>query len=178
VGLVGILNADALLNYPDFRSFERAYQLMAQVSGRSGRKGKRGLVVIQTTDDQHFVISQVVKNDYQGMYETELAQRKQFRYPPFIRLICITIKHRDRDVVDRAAQELAMRLEPVPDKILLGPEYPLVQRIRNKYNKQILLKMGGANMQQRKDTIFSIIRQVNGEKEFRSVLFQPDVDPV
>lgn len=178
VGLVGILNADALLNYPDFRSFERAYQLMAQVSGRSGRKGKRGLVVIQASDPHHFVISQVVKNDYQGMYETELAQRKQFRYPPFIRMICITIKHRDRDVVDRAAQELAMRLEPVPDKIMLGPEYPLVQRIRNKYNKQILLKMGGANMQQRKDTIFSIIRQVNEEKEFRSVFFQPDVDPV
>ena len=96
VGLVGVLNADALLNYPDFRAYERAYQLMAQVSGRAGRRGKRGLVVIQTSDPQHFIIDKVVLNDYEGMYETELTQRKQFRYPPFIRMIKITIKHRDR----------------------------------------------------------------------------------
>jgi primosomal protein N' (replication factor Y) len=178
VGLVGILNADALLNYPDFRAFERAYQLMAQVSGRAGRKGRRGLVVVQTSDPQHFIIEQVVKNDYQGMYETELAQRKQFRYPPFIRMITITIKHRDRDVVDRAADILANALQTVPDKLLLGPEYPLVQRIRNKYNKQIILKMGGQNIKERKERIFEIIREIHSQKEFRSVFFQPDVDPI
>ncbi|MFT6210735.1 MAG: primosomal protein N' (replication factor Y) [Bacteroidia bacterium] len=178
VGLVGILNADALLNYPDFRAFERAYQLMAQVSGRAGRKGRRGLVVVQTSDPQHFIIEQVVRNDYQGMYETELAQRKQFRYPPFIRMITITIKHRDRDVVDRAADVLANALQNVPDKLLLGPEYPLVQRIRNKYNKQIILKMGGQNIKERKERIFEIIREIHSIKEFRSVFFQPDVDPI
>ena len=178
VGLVGILNADALLNYPDFRAFERAYQLMAQVSGRAGRKGRRGLVVVQTSDPQHFIIEQVVKNDYQGMYETELAQRKQFRYPPFIRMITITIKHRDRDVVDKASDVLAAALAPVPDKLLLGPEYPLVQRIRNKYNKQIILKMGGQNIKERKERIFEIIREIHSQKEFRSVFFQPDVDPI
>jgi primosomal protein N' (replication factor Y) len=175
---VGILNADALLNYPDFRAFERAYQLMAQVSGRAGRKGRRGLVVVQTSDPQHFIIEQVVRNDYQGMYETELAQRKQFRYPPFIRMITITIKHRDRDVVDRAADVLANALQNVPDKLLLGPEYPLVQRIRNKYNKQIILKMGGQNIKERKERIFEIIREIHSIKEFRSVFFQPDVDPI
>ena len=178
VGLVGILNADALLNYPDFRAFERAYQLMAQVSGRAGRKGRRGLVVVQTTDPQHFIIEQVVRNDYKGMYEAELAQRKQFRYPPFIRMITVTIKHRDRDVVDKASDVLAAALQSVPDKLLLGPEYPLVQRIRNKYNKQIILKMGGANIKERKARIFEIIREVHAQKEFRSVFFQPDVDPV
>ena len=178
VGLVGVLNADALLNYPDFRAYERAYQLMAQVSGRAGRKGKRGLVVIQTSQPQHFIIERVVQNDYEGMYTAELEQRKQFRYPPFIRMICITIKHRDRDVVDAASNALKVELEPVLDKLLLGPEYPLVQRIRNKYNKQIILKMGGKNIAQRKEQIFDIIREVHSRKEFRSVSFQPDVDPI
>lgn len=178
VGLVGILNADALLNYPDFRSFERAYQLMAQVSGRAGRKGRRGLVVMQTSEPTHFIVEQVVRNDYQGMYESELVQRKQFRYPPFIRMITITIKHRDREKVDAAADALAKALDPIPDKLLLGPEYPLVQRIRNKYNKQIILKMGGANIKERKAQIFKIILEVNADKDFRSVYFQPDVDPI
>lgn len=178
VGLVGILNADQLLNYPDFRSFERAYQLMAQVSGRAGRRGKRGLVVIQTSEPTHFIIEQVVRNDYEGMYESELVQRKQFRYPPFIRMIRITMKHRDRDKVDAAADAIAKALEPIPDKLLLGPEYPLVQRIRNKYNKHIILKMGGANIKERKEQIFETIQKVNEMKEFRSVYFVPDVDPV
>lgn len=178
VGLVGVLNADSLLNYPDFRAYERAYQLMAQVSGRAGRKGRRGLVVVQTSDLQHFIIDKVVQNDYDGMYESELAQRKQFRYPPFIRMIKITIKHRDRDKVDEAAQALTAELEPIPDKLLLGPEYPLVQRIRNKYNKHIILKMGGQNIKGRKDKIFEIIQEVHSRKEFRSVFFQPDVDPI
>jgi primosomal protein N' (replication factor Y) len=178
VGLVGILNADQLLKYPDFRSFERAYQLMAQVSGRAGRKGRRGLVVIQTTDPTHFIIEQVVRNDYTGMFESELVQRKLFRYPPFIRMIRITMKHRDREKVDAAAAVLAKELESIPDKLLLGPEYPLIQRIRNKYNKQIILKMGGANIKERKEQIFKLIKKVNEIKEFRSVYFVPDVDPV
>ncbi len=178
VGLVGILNADQLLNYPDFRAYERAYQLMAQVSGRAGRKGRRGLVVVQTSEPQHFIIEQVVRNNYHGMYLSELDQRKLFRYPPFIKMIRITLKHRDRDKVDAAADALAQALEPIPDKMLLGPEYPLVQRIRNKYNKHILLKMGGPNIGQRKEQIFDIIQKINAEKEFRSVYFQPDVDPM
>ncbi len=178
VGLVGILNADVLLNYPDFRAYERAYQLMAQVSGRAGRKGKRGLVVVQTSSPQHFIIERLVQNDYEGMYESELLQRKQFRYPPFIRMIRITIRHRDRDKVDAAAAKLAQQLEPIPDKLLLGPEYPMVQRVRNQYHKQIMLKMGGANIKGRKEQIFNIIRQVGTIKEFRSVRFLPDVDPI
>lgn len=178
VGLVGILSADQLLNYPDFRSYERAYQLMAQVSGRAGRKGKQGLVVVQTSDPTHFIIEKVVVNDYQGMFESEMVQRKQYRYPPYIKLIRITIKHRERDKVDRASEALAAELIPIPEKIMLGPEYPLVQRIRNQYHKQIILKMGGTDMKGRKQRIFDIIREVRSRKEFRSVYFQPDVDPI
>ncbi|MFC2176181.1 primosomal protein N' [Bacteroidota bacterium] len=178
VGLVGILNADQLLNYPDFRSHERAYQLMAQVGGRAGRKGKQGLVVVQTSDPTHFIIEKVVLNDYQGMFESEMVQRKQFRYPPYIKMIRITVKHRERERVDAAAAKLAQMLEPIPSKLLLGPEYPLVQRIRNQYNKQIILKMGGKDIQGRKALIFDIIKGVHAMKEFRSVYFQPDVDPM
>ncbi|MDP6909144.1 MAG: primosomal protein N', partial [Flavobacteriales bacterium] len=178
VGLVGILNADALLNYPDFRAYERAYQLMAQVSGRAGRKGKRGLVVVQTSNPQHFIIEKVVQHDYEGMYEAELVQRKQFRYPPFIRMIRITVRHRDRDKVDAAAAKLAEALQPIPDKLLLGPEYPMVQRVRNQYHKQIILKMGGADIKGRKEQIFNTIQQVGNIKAFRSVRFLPDVDPI
>jgi primosomal protein N' (replication factor Y) len=93
-------------------------------------------------------------------------------------MIRITMKHRDREKVDAAAAVLAKELESIPDKLLLGPEYPLIQRIRNKYNKQIILKMGGANIKERKEQIFKLIKKVNEIKEFRSVYFVPDVDPV
>jgi len=178
VGLVGILNADQLLNYPDFRAFERAYQLMAQVSGRAGRKGKQGLVVVQTGSPDHFIIEKVVQNDYESMYAAELEQRKAYRYPPFIRMIRIVIKHRDRDKVDAAATKLAEVLQPIPNMLLLGPEYPMVQRIRNQYHKYILLKMGGADLKERKQRIFQLIQEVRSIKEFRSVRFLPDVDPL
>jgi primosomal protein N' (replication factor Y) len=121
VGLVGILNADQLLNYPDFRAFERAYQLMAQVSGRAGRKHKQGKVVIQTTNPTHFIIDKVVQNDYAGMFENELHQRKQFRYPPFIKMVRITVRHTERDRVDKAADALKTILADIPDTVLLGP---------------------------------------------------------
>ncbi|MBL4587541.1 MAG: primosomal protein N' [Flavobacteriales bacterium] len=178
VGLVGILNADQLLNYPDFRAFERAYQLMAQVSGRAGRKGKQGLVVVQTGSPDHFIIEKVVQNDYEAMYAAELEQRKAYRYPPFIRMIRIVVKHRDRDKVDAAATKLAEVLQPIPNMLLLGPEYPMVQRIRNQYHKYILLKMGGADLKGRKQRIFQLIQEVRSIKEFRSVRFLPDVDPL
>src|SRR5690606_38505893 len=99
VGLVGILNADQMLNFPDFRSFERAYQLMVQVSGRAGRKEKRGKVVIQTFNPDHWIIRQVIDNDYQTMYNQEIFERKSYSYPPFFRLIEFTFKHKDKDTV-------------------------------------------------------------------------------
>jgi len=102
VSLVGILNADNLLNFPDFRAHERAYQLMAQVSGRAGRKNKRGLVVLQTSQPEHTVIGQVIRNDYAAMYKLQTEERKQFKYPPYFRMIQITLRHKDVQVVKQA----------------------------------------------------------------------------
>jgi primosomal protein N' (replication factor Y) len=178
VGLVGILNADQLLNYPDFRAFERAYQLMAQVSGRAGRKHKQGKVVIQTTNPTHFIIDKVVQNDYAGMFENELHQRKQFRYPPFIKMVRITVRHTERDRVDKAADALKTILADIPDTVLLGPEYPSVERVRNRFHKFLVVKMGGTEVAHHKIIIRDRIRQVAELAEFRAVQFLPDVDPM
>jgi primosomal protein N' (replication factor Y) (superfamily II helicase) len=178
VGLVGILNADQLLNYPDFRAFERAYQLMAQVSGRAGRRKRQGKVVIQSSNPTHLIIDKVVQNDYVGMFENELQQRKQFRYPPFIKMIRITMRHTDRDKVEQAANALLHTLQGIPDTILLGPEFPMVERIRNRYHKVLVVKMGGKNIAVNKAEIRDRIWKLSQEPEYRQVHFLPDVDPV
>lgn len=178
VGLVGILNADQLLNYPDFRAFERAYQLMAQVSGRAGRRKRQGKVVIQTSNPTHFIIDKVVQNDYEGMFDNELQQRRQYRYPPFVKMIRITVRHTDRDKVEQAADALRKVLEGIPDTILLGPEFPMVERIRNRYHKQLVVKMGGKNVAAIKVEIRARMWKLSQEKEFRQVHFLPDVDPM
>lgn len=177
VGLVGILNADQLLNYPDFRAFERAYQLMAQVSGRAGRRQRQGRVVIQTSNPTHFIIDRVLRNDYAGMFENELQQRKQYRYPPFIKMIRITVAHTNRDVTDRAASALSKALKDIPDTLLLGPEFPSVERVRNRYRKLLVLKLGGKHVSANKLTIQERMRTVSEMKEYRQVRFTPDVDP-
>ncbi len=178
VGLVGILNADSLLNFPDFRAFERAYQLMAQVSGRAGRRRRQGRVVIQTSEPTHFIIEKVVQNDYAGMFENELHQRKQFRYPPFIKMLRITVRHAERDRVDKAADALKLALADIPDTVLLGPEYPSVERVRNRYHKFLIVKMGGNEVAHHKAIIRERMRTVAEMADFRSVQFLPDVDPV
>lgn len=178
VGLVGILNADQLLNYPDFRAFERAYQLMAQVSGRAGRRKRQGKVVIQTTNPTHFIIDKVVQNDYAGMFENELQQRRQFRYPPFVKMIRITVRHTDRDKVEHAAEALRSALDGIPDTILLGPEFPMVERIRNRYHKVLVVKMGGNSVAVNKAEIRDRIWKLALQLEYRQVHFLPDVDPM
>jgi primosomal protein N' (replication factor Y) len=141
VKLVGIMNADTMLNYPDFRAHERSYQMMAQVSGRAGRKKSRGSVIIQTSDDKHPIIEMVIKNDFLAMYHSQLEERKKFQYPPFYRLIKIIMKHRDREKLDRGAQFLGQSLRSSIKEKILGPEYPLVNRIQNYYLKTILVKI-------------------------------------
>ncbi len=141
VSLVGIMNADTLLNFPDFRSHERAFQLMAQVAGRAGRKGLRGKVLIQTSDPYHNVIRKVMENDYTGMYEDERYERKNFQYPPFVRLIQLTLKHRDREHLIRSANLLSKKLKAVFGNRLLGPEFPLTARLRNLYHMEMMLKL-------------------------------------
>jgi primosomal protein N' (replication factor Y) (superfamily II helicase) len=178
VRLVGIINADTLLNYPDFRAQERSFQLMAQVSGRAGRKNKRGIVIIQTTDDKHPVIEQVIRNDFRSMYSTQLEERRRFQYPPFYRLIEITLKHRDKDVVDKAADFLLARLKQSARIRILGPEYPLVGRIQDLFLKRLLLKIGrSSSLPLVKEGILFHTRELTEHPMFRSVIPVIDVDP-
>ena len=178
VSLIGVINADTLLNYPDFRAFERSYQLLAQVAGRSGRRDKQGKVCIQAYDDSHRIIKQVVANDYAQMYADEMAERKQFNYPPFTRLIFINVKHKEANILNLAAQTLANSLRAQLGNRILGPEQPLVSRIRNYYIKQIIIKTEkNIAIQKVKTILKDTIKDFNAQKEFKSVITQIDVDP-
>ncbi len=178
VSLIGVINADTLLNYPDFRAFERSYQLLAQVAGRAGRRDKQGKVCIQAYNDTHRIIKQVIANDYAQMYTDELAERKQFNYPPFTRLIFINVKHKDANVLNHAAMQLANALRAQLGNRILGPEQPLIARIRNYYIKQIIIKTEkNADIKKVKLVLKDTIKAFNAQKEFKSVITQIDVDP-
>ena len=178
VSLIGVINADTLLNYPDFRAFERSYQLLAQVAGRAGRRDKQGKVCIQAYDDSHRIIKQVIENNYLEMYNDEMVERKQFNYPPFTRLIFINVKHKDANVLNIAAQTLANALKSQLGNRILGPEQPLVARIRNYYIKQIIIKTEkNAAIQKVKAVLKETIKDFNAQKDFKSVITQIDVDP-
>jgi primosomal protein N' (replication factor Y) (superfamily II helicase) len=179
VSMVGILNADSMLNFPDFRSFERSYQLMAQVSGRAGRKSKRGKVIIQTQNPDHSIIQEVIANDYLSMYTNQLLDRKNFNYPPYYRLIELTVIHKDVDMVNASSKYLADALKKQFAKRVLGPEFPLISRIRNLYHKNILLKIErDASVQQVKNIVTELIIKFKITPEFKSVRVQIDVDPM
>lgn len=179
VGLVGILSADDLLRFPDFRSFERSYQLMEQVAGRAGRKKKRGKVVIQSGEPNHWIIQKVIAHDYEGMYKQELLERRNFKYPPFYRLIIFTLKHKDKDLVSAGAQKLAKGLRSVFKNRILGPENPLVGKVRNYYLKQIILKFeGGASRKKVKELVQEKVEGFQSDRKFSSVIVNIDVDPL
>ena len=179
VSLVGILNADNMLNFPDFRSHERAFQLMAQVSGRAGRKNKRGTVVLQTSAPEHPVIGQVLRNDYAAMFSTQCTERGQFGYPPYTRLIEITLRHRDVKTTERAAQELAAEFRKVFGKRVFGPNIPPVSRIQNLYIKNILLKIETASSTEKaKEILKQITGQLLTREPYKSLKISVDVDPV
>jgi len=141
VKLVGIMNADNLLNFPDFRAHERSFQLMLQVSGRAGRTKKRGKVLIQTYNPYHKILQQVSTNDYLGMFKEQLQERRDFKYPPFFRIIKVTLKHKDYNKVEDASHWLAKSLRQIFKTNVLGPEFPPVSRVRNQYLKNILIKI-------------------------------------
>ncbi|HRG38885.1 MAG TPA: primosomal protein N' [Bacteroidia bacterium] len=179
VSLVGILNADSMLNFPDFRSFERSFHLMAQVSGRAGRKEKRGKVIIQTHNPEHSIIQEVIANNYLSMYTSQLLDRKNFDYPPFYRLIELTVIHKDQNMVNAAAKDLADALRKHFGKRILGPEYPIVSRIRNLYHKNILIKLEReASAVTAKKIISDLLTQFKASSDYKSVRMQVDVDPV
>lgn len=179
VSVVGILNADNMLNYPDFRAHERAFQLMAQVAGRAGRRDKRGLVILQTKSPDLPVIHQVVTNHYKQMYEDQTAERKLFHYPPFCRFIYVYLKHRKEDVVTQAADTLAAWLRTAFGDKVLGPDKPPVGRIQMLFIKKIVIKLD-LNMSGTKvrDYLLSVQRQLIEDERFRSLVVYYDVDPV
>jgi primosomal protein N' (replication factor Y) len=178
VTLIGVINADTLLNYPDFRAFERSFQLLSQVAGRAGRRDKQGKVCIQAYDDSHRIIRQVMDNNFLEMYENEVAERLQFEYPPFSRLIFLYVKHKDADLLNVAAQRLANELKGQLGKRVLGPEQPLVARVRNYYIRQIIIKVERqVAIQKVKEVLKSTMLNFNAEKLYKGVLLQVDVDP-
>lgn len=178
VGLIGVMNADTLLNFPNFRAFERSFQLLAQVAGRAGRRDKQGEVIIQAYAVNHRVLEQVVDNDYLGLYNDELKEREQYFYPPFARIISINVKHRDANVLHHAAKYLADDLKSKLGKRVLGPEQPMVSRVRSLYIEQITLKIERkAAIQKVKQVLIESISTFNSQKEFKSVIVQLDVDP-
>jgi len=178
VSLVGVLDADGLLSFADFRVNERAFQLMEQVSGRAGRKSDRGLVLIQASKVNHPVLLFVQKHDYEKFYEYEIQMRKQFFYPPFSRLIRITLKHKLKETVVEAADTLANSLEKDFSQ-LVGPAAPVVNRIRNMYLMEILIKLSkdAVRLQIQKKVLNNYIDLLKAEKKFRSVIVVADVDP-
>lgn len=179
VSVVGILNADTMLNYPDFRSYERAFQLMAQVAGRAGRKNKRGLVVLQTKSIEHPIIHQVIQNDYQTMYESQLAERQLFKYPPYYRLIYVYLKNRKEDLLGLMARTMAEKLRAVFGNRILGPDNPPVARVQTLYIKKIVIKIeANASMKKIRDQLLRVQREMVEDERFRSLIVYYDVDPM
>ncbi len=179
VSLVGILNADNMLNFPDFRSHERAFQLMAQVSGRAGRKNKRGTVVLQTTMPEHQVIGQVIRNDYFSLYKVQTEERKLFRYPPYFRIIQIVLRHRDSQTLNSASIRMAKGLRAVFGDRVLGPNIPVISRIQNQYIKHILLKIEiEASYEKAKNILRQVADEVIADSKFKALRVSLDVDPM
>lgn len=179
VKVVGILNADTMLNYPDFRSHERAYNMMEQVAGRAGRRNDVGNVIIQTNDPSNRIVGFVKEHDYMGYYDSELSERMQFNYPPFTKIINIYLKHRDRSVVDEMAVAYTMALKQVFGNRVFGPERPIVSRISTYYIQTIMLKIeSAASMKKVKRLLRQIYEQMSSDSRMRAMVLYYDVDPV
>lgn len=179
VSIVGILNADNLISYPDFRSFERSFQLMAQVSGRAGRKFKRGKVIIQTYKPNHQVIQYVIANRFDLMFNSQLMERRNFKYPPFYRLIVLQLQHKDEGTASAAANELAAMLKEKLGKRVIGPEFPIVSRIKGLYLKNILIKLERTSeTNQLKLELKNILNLFESGGKFKAARVVVDVDPV
>ena len=178
VDLVGILDADGLLNFADFRVNERAFQLMEQVSGRAGRKDGKGRVMIQTLNPAHPVLQLVAHHDYAGMYRQEIEKRRQFFYPPFSRIIMIEFRHKERDVVNNAASTFARSLEIPYGKYMVGPAEPVVNKVRNLFLMELMLKLPRESqlIAKCKEDILKQSASLHADRRFARVIIVPDVD--
>lgn len=176
--VVGVLNADNLLNFPDFRAHERSYQMLEQVSGRAGRRTKQGKVVIQTSDPSHRIIRLVTRHDFKNMFKYQAEERKSFNYPPFCRMIGISIRHKDRAKLNYFADLIATELRKLFGSRVLGPEAPVIYRIQLWYIKTILLKIERERSSSRaKQLIGEVIEKIEKEKGASSLRIIVDVDP-
>ena len=178
VSVVGIVSADNLIYFPDFRAFERAFQQMTQVSGRAGRHGHQGKVIIQTYNPYHQAIRNVIDNDYHAMYDSQITERRVFRYPPFYRLIVITLKHRDSDLLNETAANYAAQLRSVFGTRVMGPEYPNVSRVRGLYLKEIIVRFERSEaIGEGKRIILDMADKLKADKALASLQVHFDVDP-
>lgn len=179
VNVVGILDADMMLNLPDFRSFERTFHILAQVAGRSGRKGRKGRVILQTRSAESPIIQDVVDNNYEDMYRTQIAERELFRYPPFTRLIYVYLLHRDFHTVEHLANQTAELLRKSLGSRVLGPDCPPVGRVQSMHIRKIILKMQTSdNVARTRQLLQSIVGQVQAQPIANSLRVYFDVDPV
>ncbi len=177
VGLVGIMNADSLFNFPDFRAHERSFQLLTQVAGRAGRTKKQGRVIIQTYNPYHQILQQVITADYEAMFRDQLFEREQYGYPPSKRLIRITFKHKEYNRLNEASSWFAKALRNVFSSGILGPEFPVIARIRNQYIKHILVKISADGSRVKtKNSIKRIEKSFNAISQYRAVRVIYDVD--
>jgi primosomal protein N' (replication factor Y) len=177
VGLVGVLDADMLLNRPDYRAFERAFQLMVQVAGRAGRKNKKGKVIIQTSNPDHWVLERVKEHDFKGFYDTEIQERQMFFYPPYYKIIDLTLRNTDEIKLNSAAQNLVDKLRPVFKERVVGPEFPIIKRIQNFYIKEIKIKIEkDAPERKVKEKLQEIIDLFYAEPSNKSTRLSIDVD--
>ncbi len=179
VSIVGVLNADTLLNFPDFRSGERAFNMLAQVSGRAGRRNTRGKVVIQTSQPAHPILAFVKAHNYLGYFQHELEERRRFNYPPFTRIINIYLKHRDETTLTIAASQYSQILRQLFGNRVFGPEEPYVGRVQSLYIRKIMLKIEiNASMKKVKDILRHTYESFMENKDFRSLQVYYDVDPM
>ncbi len=179
VSVVGILYADSMLNYPDFRAYEHAFMMMAQVSGRAGRKGKRGLVILQTKSKEVPVIQQVVRNDYLALYKDLIAERQAFHYPPYYHLVYVYLKHRYDDVVNTASIELGSRLRQWFSGRVLGPDKPAVAKVKSQNIRKLVLKLeNGIDMKKVREYLLMAQSQMMADKRYNSLQIYYDVDPL
>ena len=179
VSVVGILNADSMLNFPDFRAYEHAFMMMAQVGGRAGRKGKSGLVILQTKSPELPIVQQVMNNNYEAMYEGVTAERKEFHYPPFYRLVYVYLKHRDDNVVASAAATLAFKLRIWFGERVLGPDKPSVAKVKSLNIRKIMIKLeNGIDIQKVRQYLRKAHSDILKDKRFNSLVIYYDVDPL
>jgi primosomal protein N' (replication factor Y) len=181
VSLVGVIDADQMIHFPDFRAHERAFQMLSQVSGRAGRKAERGTVLIQTAEPQHPVLQKVIAHDYEAFYAEEIEERKNFSYPPFTRMVAVRVKAKEKLLSKHAIREIYQQCRlHLPEQVQIKqPHEPLVSKIRNQYIQEMMLFVD-RNMPQKgwKSRLQKVVAQVKAQKPYQKIRIILDVDPV